>query len=79
MVQRMVPILLDNVSAYESVAGYLKRTQPIMKSLGRRAERAALLVGIREKHRNRPRFMDVLDKLEGRTILQTQRARSRRP
>jgi hypothetical protein len=33
---------------------------------------------IREKYRNRPRFMEILDKLDGRTILQTQRARGRR-
>ena len=67
-----------HVSAYESAAGYLKKMQPIMKSLGRQAEWAALLAGIREKYRNRPRFMEILDKLEGRTILQTQKARSRR-
>jgi uncharacterized Zn finger protein len=67
-----------HISAYESVAGYLKRMQPVMKSLGRQAEWATLLAGIREKYRNRPRFMEILDKLEGRTILQTQKARSRR-
>jgi uncharacterized Zn finger protein len=67
-----------NVSAYESVAESLKRMQPIMKSLGRQTEWATLLVGIREKYRNRPRFMEILDKLESRTILQTQKASSRR-
>ena len=67
-----------NLSAYESVAGYLKWMQPVMKSLGRQAEWAKLLAEIREKYRNRPRFMEILDKLEGRTILQTQKARSRR-
>ena len=34
-----------DVSAYESAAGYLKKMQPIMKSLGRQAEWATLLVG----------------------------------
>jgi uncharacterized Zn finger protein len=67
-----------HISAYESAAGYLKKMQPIMTSLGRQAEWATLLAGIREKYRNRPRFMEILDKLEGRTILQTQKARSRR-
>jgi hypothetical protein len=37
-----------------------------------------LLAEIREKYRNRPRFMEILDKLEGRTIIQTQKVRSRR-
>jgi len=67
-----------DVSAYESAAGYLRKMQPIMKSLGRQSEWGALLAGIREKYRNRPRFMEILDKLEGRTILQTQKARGRR-
>ncbi|MGA2031336.1 MAG: SWIM zinc finger family protein [Thermoguttaceae bacterium] len=67
-----------HVSAYESAAAYLKKMQPVMKSLGRQDEWAALVAGIREKYRNRPRFMEILDKLDGRTILQTQKARSRR-
>jgi uncharacterized Zn finger protein len=66
------------ISAYESAARYLKNLQPIMKSLGRESDWTALLAEIREKYRNRPRFMEILDKLEGRTILQTQKARSRR-
>lgn len=48
-----------------------------MKSLGREAEWATLLAGIREKFRNRPRFMEILDKLEDRIILQTKKARNR--
>ncbi len=66
------------ISAYESAAGYLKKMQPVMQSLGRQAEWVALLAGIREKYRNRPRFMEILDKLDGRTILQTQKARNRK-
>ena len=66
-----------HVSAYESAAGCLRKMQPVMKALGREAEWATLLAGIREKYRNRPRFMEILDKLDGRTILQTQTARSR--
>ncbi|MGA2254521.1 MAG: hypothetical protein ABSG53_07670 [Thermoguttaceae bacterium] len=46
--------------------------------LGRQTEWATLLAGIREEYRNRPRFMEILDKLERRTILQTQKARSLR-
>jgi len=65
-------------SAYESAARYLKDLQPVMKSLGKQSDWTALLAEIREKYRNRPRFMEILGKLEGRTILQTQKARSRR-
>jgi uncharacterized Zn finger protein len=67
-----------HVSAYESAAGCLRKMQPILKSLDRQGEWTALLAGIREKYRNRPRFMEILDKLEGRTVVQTQKARSHR-
>jgi uncharacterized Zn finger protein len=67
-----------DVSAYEAAASYLKELQPVMKSLGKQSEWTTLLTEIREKYRNRPRFMEILDKLEGRTILQSQRIRSRR-
>jgi len=33
---------------------------------------------IRANYRNRPRFMDILDKLDGRTIVETHRARRHR-
>ena len=64
-------------SAYESAAAYLRKMRPIMKSLGRETDWKKALVGIRTKYGNRPRFMEILDKLEGRTILQTQMARRR--
>jgi uncharacterized Zn finger protein len=67
-----------HVSAYESAAAYLKKMRPIMKSLGHEADWAALVADIRLKHRNRPRFMEILDKLDGRTILQTQKAGGRK-
>ena len=62
-----------HVSAYESAAGYLKKMRPVMKALGRESEWVALLADIRLKHRNRPRFMEILDKLDGRTIVQSKR------
>jgi uncharacterized Zn finger protein len=65
-------------SAYESAAAYLRKMRPIMKSLGREADWKKSLVDIRSKYGNRPRFMEILDKLEGRTIVQTQKARGRR-
>ena len=62
-------------SAYEAAAGYLKKLRPIYESLGRASEWHALLASIREKYRNRPRFMEILDGLEGRTIVQGSRKR----
>jgi uncharacterized Zn finger protein len=67
-----------DVLAYEAAARYLKMLQPIMKSLGKQSDWMVLLAEIRERYRNRPRFMEILDRLEGRTILQSQRTRSRR-
>ena len=67
-----------NTSAYEACAGYLRKMRPILKSLGRETEWTKLLTDIRTNYRNRPRFMEILDKLEGRTILQTQKAGRRR-
>jgi len=56
----------------------LKKMPPIMISLARQDEWSALLSEIREKYRKRPRFIEIPERLEGRTILQTQRARRRR-
>jgi len=62
-------------SAYEAASGYLKKLLPIYEALGRRIEWDALLVSIREKHRNRPRFMETLDRLEARPIVESSRTR----
>ena len=62
-----------DLSAYESAAAYLKKMRPIMKSLGRENDWQISLADIRSKYGNRPRFMEILDKLESRTILQTQK------
>jgi uncharacterized Zn finger protein len=67
-----------SIPAYESAAGYLKEMRPIMKSLGREGQWATLLAEVRQKYGNRPRFMEILDSLEGRTVLQSQKARRRR-
>lgn len=52
-------------SAYEAAAGYLKKLRPIYEKLKRAAEWDALVAGIREKYRNRPKFMETLDKMQG--------------
>ena len=59
-----------SVSAYETVAAYLKKMRPILKSLDRGWEWNELVADIRVNYRNRPRFMEILDRLEGRPILQ---------
>lgn len=64
-----------HVSAYENCATYLRKMRPILKLVGRAEGWTKLLADIRQNYRNRPRFMEILDTLEGRTILQTQRAR----
>jgi uncharacterized Zn finger protein len=58
-------------SSYESAAGYLKKLRPVYKALGRADDWTALVASIREKYRNRPKFMEILDRLDGRTILQS--------
>ncbi|MCC7473766.1 MAG: SWIM zinc finger domain-containing protein [Pirellulales bacterium] len=65
-------------SAYESAAGYLKKMRPIMKALDRELEWNTMVADIRQKYRNRPKFIELLDRLDGRTILQTKKARAGR-
>lgn len=67
-----------NMSDYESTAAYLELMRPIMKSLECDKEWGELVAEIREKYSNRPRFMEILDSLEGRSIVETQKARRRK-
>ena len=64
-----------NQSAYESVGAYLRKLRKPYQTLGRVEEWQALVSSIREQYKNRPRFMEVLDNIEGRTILQSSRKR----
>ncbi len=66
-----------NIGAYETCADYLRKMRPILKSLGREDEWTKLVEEIRHEYRNRPRFMDILDTVDGRTIVQARKARSR--
>ncbi|MDG3007763.1 SWIM zinc finger family protein [Paludisphaera mucosa] len=50
-----------DAAAYEACANYLDRLRPIYQALGRTPEWTALVASIREKYRNRPRFMERLD------------------
>ena len=62
-------------SSYESATAYLRKLRPLYEALNRASEWTALVASIREKYRNRPRFMDLLDGLEGRSIVQSARTR----
>ena len=62
-------------SSYESATAYLRKLRPLYESLNRASEWTALVASIREKYRNRPRFMELLDGLEGRSIVQSARTR----
>jgi uncharacterized Zn finger protein len=64
-----------NQSAYESAVSYLRKMRPIYEQLNRTGEWTASIASIRESYRNRPRFMELLDNLEGRTIIQSVRPR----
>lgn len=67
-----------NANAYELAASYLRKLRPILAAVGRKQEWSALLAEIRKKYGNRPRFMEILDKLEGCTILASAKAHRRR-
>jgi uncharacterized Zn finger protein len=58
-----------SISAYETVASYLRKMKPILKSLKCEHEWTQLVADIRLRYRNRPRFMEILDQLENRPIL----------
>ena len=64
-------------SSYESATSYLRKLRPLYESLKRASEWTALVASIREKYRNRPRFLDLLDGLEGRSIVQSAQPRRR--
>ncbi|OJW06574.1 MAG: hypothetical protein BGO49_05570 [Planctomycetales bacterium 71-10] len=61
---RSLPIA--DPSAYERSARLLARMRPIHEALGRPAEWADLVASAREKYRNRPRFLEQLDRTLGR-------------
>ncbi len=62
-----------SVSAYEAVAGYLRKMRPIFQRLHRESEGNGLLAAIRLRYKNRPKFMEILDKLDPRPIVEQAR------
>lgn len=67
-----------NQQAYSNAAMYLERMRPICERLDRADDWTQLLTQIREQYRNRPRFMQLLDRLDGRTIVEGARPRRHR-
>ncbi|MCC6428153.1 MAG: hypothetical protein IT435_15195 [Phycisphaerales bacterium] len=64
-----------SVRAYEAVASYLRQMRPMMNTLNRGEEWSQLLQQIGERYKNRPRFLQILDRLENRPIASTRRRR----
>ena len=64
-----------SASAYEAVAGYLRKMRPILQTLHREVEWNGLLANIRLRYKNRPKFMEILDKLDPRPIVEQKRSR----
>ncbi len=65
-------------SAYEACVTCLRQMRVIYESLDKEDYWNELLADVRHNYRNRPRFMAMLDKLEGRTIVNQQSASVRR-
>lgn len=62
------------VSSYEAIAGYLRKMRPIFRQLNREGEWDGFLADIRLHYKNRPRFMEILDRLDSRPIVEQKRA-----
>lgn len=62
--------------AYESAAACLRKIQPLLTALNRQDEWKPLLADIRQQYKNRPRFMEILDRFDGQTILHGHKKRT---
>jgi uncharacterized Zn finger protein len=65
-------------SAYETCAACLRKMRPIYKALDQDDHWTELLADIRHNYRNRPRFMEILDRMQGRKIVQSDKPTRRR-
>src|SRR5262249_48597843 len=57
-------------SAYEEAARPLRKTKALLRRLNRAAEWTQYLAKLREENRRKRRLMEVLDRLEGRPIIE---------
>lgn len=55
--------------AYEVAADYLRKVHKVLERLGREKEWKALLAQIRDTHRRKRRLLEILDRLDGRRII----------
>lgn len=60
-------------TSYSAAAGYLRKMRPVYEALHRLDEWTELVADIREKYKRRPLFMEQLDGIEGRTIVESAR------
>lgn len=65
-------------SAYGTCAACLRSMRPIYKALDQEDYWKELLADIRHNYRNRPRLMEVLDRLAGKSIVESQRSSRKR-
>lgn len=85
--ERAIGIYLENLnkvlpqtgtSAYERAASYLKLLRPIHAALGRADDWTKLVATLRETYARRRLFLEILDRLDARSIVEERRA-GRRP
>ncbi len=67
-----------NTSAYQTCGNCLRNMRPIYKALDHEDHWNELLADIRHNYGNRPRFMEILDRLQGRTIVESHKPSRRR-
>ncbi len=72
---RNIQLLLPQAdqSSYSEIGSYLRKMKPIYKKLKREEDWQALVDGLRIEYRRRPRFVETLDTLSGKSILQSRR------
>ena len=58
-------------SAYESALPYLRKVRDLLHKQKRAADWTAYLASLRERHRRKSRFMEVLDRVAGRRIVES--------
>lgn len=66
-------LIPTGIAAYETAAAYLRKVRPILKKLKREGDFAKVVSGIRERYRNRPKLMEILDTLEDKPIVRSSR------
>jgi uncharacterized Zn finger protein len=59
-----------NPGTYYTAASYLKKMRSILTHHGRASEWAPLLAHVREQHRRKRKFMEILGRLDNRPIIE---------